>query len=256
MIKWSLIVIMTTGLLFSGCAGCSKSGRAKLKMERENPGVPDRKAAPAEAEEEAPPVVRPPSSPDSRREFQSIPNILAKAEPAVFIIHTLDRTGAAISQGTGFFIKENGVGLSNYHVFEGGSSWIIQTVDGKKYEVNEVLETSQEFDFILFRVRSSAQRFPSLKLAALTPGKGEDILVLGNPQGLESTVTRGIVSSIRPLDGLDDLIQIDAAISPGSSGSPVLNMYGEAVGYATLQIEDCENCNFAFNIKIVDRFNF
>jgi len=68
---------------------------------------------------------------------------------------------------------------------------------------------------------------------------------------LESTLTKGIVSAIRSEVVPNDRIQIDAAISPGSSGGPVMNMNGEVFGVATFKALDCENCNFAVNIKLI-----
>ena len=78
-------------------------------------------------------------------------------------------------------------------------------------------------------------------------------LRMGNPKGLESTVSRGIVSSIRKYKGQRDaLIQMDAAISPGSSGSPVMNSKGEVVGIATMLVKQCAYSNFAFNIALLE----
>ena len=90
---------------------------------------------------------------------------------------------------------------------------------------------------------------PYLELSQVLPQQGEEIFVIGNPSGLENTVTRGIVSAIR-----EDLIQIDAAISPGSSGSPVSNMNGKVVGIATFKIvEGCELCNFAISADLIKK---
>ena len=170
----------------------------------------------------------------------------------MFIVRTYDRSGKGVGQGTGFFIESSGIGVSNYHVFEGGNAWRVQTTNGRQYEVEKIIKQNEKFDYVIFQVKTHDVSY--LPLSATLPGKGEDIVVLGNPRGLESTVSRGIVSSIRNFHQRKDaLIQIDAAISPGSSGSPVMNMKGEVVGIATMQVEKCENCNFAFSIDVLSK---
>ncbi len=241
-ICWSFIIMC----LLSGCSSCSRSGRKQdvpqsrlvnksgsvIKVDTVNEGY-------------QPPIM---ASSDQRE--KSLMDIVEQAEPCVFMVKTYDRGGKSIGQGTGFFIESSGVGVSNYHVFENGKTWKVQTMDGKKYNVEKIIAQSEAFDYIIFQV--GTQHVSYLSLAAAKPKKGEDIVVLGNPQGLESTVTRGIVSSIRSFRQQDDaLIQIDAAISAGSSGSPVMNMKGEVVGIATMKIDKCENCNFAFNIDVL-----
>ncbi len=185
--------------------------------------------------------------------IMSLQDLVKQTEPSVFLVITYNEDGEAIATGTGFFVNKEGIALSNYHVFKGGSRWRIKTKNERYYDINDVLDYDKEKDFIIFKV-GGINNVSSLKLSNSLPGKGEDIFVLGNPHGLESTVTKGVVSAIRSWDSKNDFIQIDAPISSGSSGSPVLNMKGEVVGVATLKImEDCESCNFAININLVKR---
>lgn len=180
---------------------------------------------------------------------RTIPEVVAMAERAVFLVYAFDAAGNAFKQGSGFFIDSSGIGVSNFHVFEGGAQWAIQTIDKRQYRVSEVLQSSREYDHVVFRVQAAAP-FPCLKIAPGPAVKGEEILVIGNPRGLESTVTQGIVSALR-----SPMIQIDAAVSPGNSGGPVLNRRGEVLGIATQKMRDCENCNFAFDIRVLDLGN-
>ena len=183
---------------------------------------------------------------------KSLAEIIAHAEPCVFVVHTYNRKGKRIGQGTGFFIEESGVGVSNYHVFEKGRSWRIRTTDGQEHPVKRIMYQSKKFDYVVFQV-ATQQDMPYLSLGDILPLKGEDIVVLGNPRGLESTASRGIVSSIRDYQGQNQaIIQVDAAISPGSSGSPVMNRQGEVVGIATMKVNGCESCNYAFNINLLN----
>lgn len=189
---------------------------------------------------------------EPKTEFTSFVDLVEYAEQAVFLVLGRNEKGRTVSQGTGFFIEESGLAVSNHHVFEGGVEWMIRTKSGNRYKVSEIIESNKEFDYILFRVELGENKsFPYLKAAEEVPRKGTDIFVLGNPRGLESTITRGIVSAIRDQGEKQAVIQIDAAISPGSSGSPVMNMDGRVVGVATYKARNCESCNFAMNIKLL-----
>jgi Tfp pilus assembly protein PilF len=84
-----------------------------------------------------------------------------------------------------------------------------------------------------------------LSLDRTSPQEGESIVVIGNPFGLEGSVTNGIVSAVRDIPTFGRIIQITAPISPGSSGSPVVNMQGQVIGVATLQITGGQSVNFA-----------
>ena len=175
-----------------------------------------------------------------------VPDLVERIEPTVFLVYSYN-PGYSGKQGSGFFVSKTGIGVSNYHVFEGGSQQEIKTTDGRKFQVTNVLAQSQEYDYVVFQVENSAgTEFPFLPAATVTPRKGEEILVLGNPRGLENTLSKGIVSALRP-----PLIQMDAAISPGSSGGPVMNMRGEVIGIATFKVKGCENCNLAFDIQVI-----
>lgn len=190
-----------------------------------------------------------PKQPYQPLEGKSLRELVKLAEPCVFLVYALDEDNQPISSGTGFFINGEGLGVSNYHVFEGAKKWALKTKGGKTYPVAWVIGYNEELDYVTFRVNISQS--PYLQLASDLPQKGEDIFVLGNPKGLESSVTRGVVSAFRARHQENDFIQIDAAISPGSSGSPVMNMQGEVVGIATAKLNECENCNFAVNIQLI-----
>ena len=179
----------------------------------------------------------------------TFPEIVREVSKAVFMLYTFDDNNRQLGFGTGFFIDPNGIGLSNHHVTERGSRWIAKISEDEYYEVIEIIDYSSVHDYIRFRVNSE-RPVSYLKINHEIPYQGTDIFVLGNPKGLERTLTRGVVSAIRSINSPSDFLQIDAAISPGSSGSPVLTMEGKVVGIATGAHLDCEACNFAVNIQI------
>lgn len=186
---------------------------------------------------------------DKKRSFKAV---VKEREKGVFLVVNLNGYNQQQGIGTGFFITDGGIAVSNYHVFEGGENWLIKTAKGEVRRVTEVYYADDKNDFVIFQVDLEGLAVVPVPLFEGKVEKGEEIFVLGNPNGLESSLTRGVVSAIRVGHfDMENLIQIDAAISPGSSGSPVMTMEGTAIGIATLKQRDCENCNFAVNIKTV-----
>jgi pSer/pThr/pTyr-binding forkhead associated (FHA) protein len=195
----------------------------------------------------------------------SFSDVVKRTEQSVFMIESFDRYGNSV-QGTGFFIGENGLGVTNYHVIQGGTKWVIKTIEGNTYELKDFVERNKAYDYAVFTIDDQGDFFRPLRRASTTPAKGDEIFVIGNPKGIESTVTKGIISGLKGgsedeiMNGRfkegDDFLQIDVAISHGSSGSPVLNMKGEVVGIATLSFQeaDCINCNFALNAQMLKKF--
>src|SRR5204863_3042512 len=118
-------------------------------------------------------------------------------------------------------------------------------LDGKKFPVKGVLAVDGEGDLALLQVDVPRELAIPLPVIRAVPQEGESIVVIGNPYGLEGSVSNGIVSAVREISGYGKIIQITAAISPGSSGSPVVNMQGQVIGIATLQITGGQSVNFA-----------
>jgi serine protease Do len=124
------------------------------------------------------------------------------------------------------------------------------------------LKMNTTYDYAIFSVDAGSGGYNVLKISDETAEKGQDICVLGNPQGIESTLTKGIISGFKGgtekeiMSGNfgegNSFIQMDVAISHGSSGSPVMNMKGEVIGIATLSFAEanCVNCNFALNSEM------
>ena len=172
-----------------------------------------------------------------------ISTLYEQNKDAVFVIYTSDGTNGA--QGSGFFINSRGIAVSNYHVFKGSSRGLetIKTNSGS-YKVESVLASSEENDYIVFKV-AAIGAFPSLKIAGSLPRVGEDVFAIGAPEGLEHTLSKGIVSSYRGLG--QSVIQTTTEITHGSSGGPLFNMRGEVIGITTAGLGDA-NLNFALSI--------
>jgi len=187
-----------------------------------------------------------PSLPKEKEEStKSLPSIIKRIKPSVVIVFTYDNKGEFLKLGSGFFISQNGDIITNYHVLQGASSAEVKTSDGKTYPITYIVAEDEQSDIIRLSVDISSKYVHPLSLSTTVPEVGERILVYGSPLGLEKTVSDGIISAIREVPGYGKLIQITAPISPGSSGSPVLNMKGEVIGIATFQMVEGQNLNFA-----------
>ncbi len=174
-----------------------------------------------------------------------LPALIKKVEPSIVVILNYDREGKIRSQGTGFFIDKGGDVITNYHVFHEASRSEIKTLDGRGYSIKGIVTEDQEGDLTRVSVDIPEERVRPLPISPAPPEVGEKIIVIGTPLGLDQTVSDGIVSAIREIPGFGKIMQMTAPISPGSSGSPVLNMKGEVVGVATFLILAGQNLNFA-----------
>lgn len=176
---------------------------------------------------------------------ESLPQLIKRIKPAVVAITTYDKAGEKIAEGSGFFVGPDRV-ITNRHVIEDAFSATVRTHSGATARVNGILAADEEGDLAIVRVVLPARDvLTPLVISNVKVEEGERVLVIGNPLGLEGTISDGLVSAVRELDKFGAIIQITAPISPGSSGSPVINMRGQVVGIATSQFTKGQNLNFA-----------
>lgn len=175
---------------------------------------------------------------------EDLPELVRRIKPSAVAIQTFDSRGEQLSRGSGFFIESDRV-VTNRHVIENAYRAEIHSSTGTVYPVKGVLAVDAEGDLALLKVDAPAGVARPLSLDRTSPQEGESVVVIGNPFGLEGSVTNGIVSAVRDIPTFGRIIQITAPISPGSSGSPVVNMRGQVLGVATLQITGGQSINFA-----------
>jgi endonuclease G len=242
--KAKLIHIFIISIIFLGlksCSGCSRSGLREIADSRRvsNYNLSDQPATRKTTPKKLP-----------QSQSESSPKILSKLfqqnKDAVFLIYT--KSGNEDFQGTGFFISEDGIGISNYHVFKGTSKGLetIELSNGRTLKISNILHFDEENDYIIFKVNNS-ERVQSLRISNITPIVGEEVFAIGNPQGLEHTLSTGIISALR--DG-GKILQTTTEITYGSSGGPLLNMDGEVIGITTAGMGEA-NLNFAINIQSI-----
>jgi S1-C subfamily serine protease len=162
---------------------------------------------------------------------------------AINAVVTID---AGRSRGTGFFVARDLV-ITNAHVVGQEASVTLRLDDGTTTAAR-VERLSIETDLALLRTPAARPSGVVLPLgSAIGLRSGQEVIVIGSPLGLQSTVTRGIVSALRDASGVL-LVQTDAAINPGNSGGPLLDRQGRVIGVATLKQGDAESLGFAVAI--------
>ena len=173
-----------------------------------------------------------------------LPQLVRQIKPSAVAIETFDRQGKSVSRGSGFFVDADKI-ITNRHVIEKSNRVEVLLSNGKKFQANGILAIDGEGDLALLKVSIPREFARPLPIVQTNPEEGESIVVIGNPYGLQGSVSNGIVSAVREIPGYGKIIQITAPISPGSSGSPVVNMRGQVIGVATLQAEEGQSLNFA-----------
>ena len=154
-----------------------------------------------------------------------------------------DVNGQPIGLGSGFFVRFNQI-ATNLHVVEGAANGYAKLVGKKrKYEINGISAIDAKRDLVILQVAASHRQLVSIADSD-TVQVGDPVYAIGNPRGLEGTFSQGIISSVRKI-GTDRLLQITAPVSPGSSGGPVLNENGKAIGVSVATFQGGQNLNFA-----------
>lgn len=158
------------------------------------------------------------------------------------------KDGIPYSQGSGFFIDKNTL-VTNFHCVAGADKIEFKiTGDDEIYKGAKVVKASDDYDLAII---STKQDFPFVKIDSLGKEEvGSKVYAIGNPRGLEGTISDGILSGKRDNEGIEYL-QITAPISPGNSGGPVLNEKGEVIGVATFTFRNSQSLNFAMPIKYI-----
>lgn len=139
-----------------------------------------------------------------------------------------------MSQGSGFFVSEDGYLVTNHHVIENGTKFTVVMDDGTEYDA-ELVGADDRTDLAVLKVNADRE-FIYVDFDDDEIRVGEWVVAVGNPFGLGGTVTAGIVSAhnraIRS-NRFDDFLQIDAAVNKGNSGGPAFNLEGEVIGINT-----------------------
>ena len=176
--------------------------------------------------------------------------ILQKESPAIVTVYAVDKDHKPFALGTGFIVRPNGVVVTNFHVVKDAYDAQIKMKDGEIYDNVTVLDYDERRDVIVLKIRALDQSTVTLGDSS-TVEAGDRAYAIGNPEGYEYTISDGLISGVRVIEGTQQL-QITVPISHGSSGGPLYNIYGQVIGItAAGYMEGAENLNFAVPIKYV-----
>jgi S1-C subfamily serine protease len=185
-----------------------------------------------------------------RKNIPSVVNVTSRAMTFDFFYGLVPQEG----QGSGFVIDKEGHIITNYHVIADARQVEVTMHNRKKFKAT-VVGTDPAHDLAVIQIKAT-DLIPAVLGDSRNLQVGQKVYAIGNPFGLAGTMTRGIVSSIRPVrepNGamIDEAIQTDAAINPGNSGGPLMNWHGEVIGINTMILSNVgQNAGIGFAIPI------
>ena len=193
-----------------------------------------------------------------------IPTLFDRVSPAVVMISAQSinpyKVQGRVSHiiGSGFIYDSKGLIITNSHVAFGRQALYVTLDDGSVVAAH-LLGADPIYDIAVLQIpKPEKGKFTTVPLGDSAQLRvGENVIAIGNPLGLDQTVTRGIVSGVNrilpgtPLSLSEPLIQTDTPINPGNSGGPLLNMCGEVIGMNTAIVPDAQNIGFAIPVNLI-----
>ncbi|UOD33985.1 trypsin-like peptidase domain-containing protein [Deferribacteraceae bacterium V6Fe1] len=160
------------------------------------------------------------------------------------------------SIGSGFFIDTDGTAVTNYHVIKSASKIYAVAGDEIQYEA-ELIGGDEDLDIAIIKVKNIKNVTPVTLGTSSDIMLGETVIAMGNPYGLESSVSTGVVSNTNRILNINNsfstFIQIDAPINPGNSGGPLVNLDGEVIGINSAIYKEAQGIGFSIPIDILKR---
>ena len=197
---------------------------------------------------------------------ETVPELFRRLSPSVVSISAVSfdpfkaRNRMTATVGSGLIIREDGFILTNSHLVFAHQTISVTLDDGRMVPA-ELVGADPLLDLAVLRIQAPAKGFPDMSFGDSDKIEiGEEVLAIGNPFGLEQTLTMGVISGINrtlptaPMTLRLPLIQTDAAINPGNSGGPLVNRCGEVIGINTAMLGRAENIGFAIPINLAKRF--
>jgi serine protease Do len=194
-----------------------------------------------------------------------LPELFNQVSPAVVFISAIsidpfklnNRVNIAI--GSGVIFNDEGLILTNSHVVFGKQAIFVTLDDGRKFPVI-LLGADPIYDLAILKIPNVPMELPKAVLGDSSKIQiGEEVIAIGNPLGLEQTLTRGVISGVNRIIQENQmplmlpLIQMDAAINPGNSGGPLVNLCGEVIGINTATMSEAQNIGFAVPINLAKK---
>ena len=177
-----------------------------------------------------------------------------KIRPSIVVITQEGREGKVVGTGTGFVISEDGLIATCSHVI--GESRLIKVRfdNGNEYKVEKIFASDRKLDLAILKINEAGLKPLQLETEKNSE-QGMEVIAMGNPQGLEFSIVRGIISGIREIEN-QSLIQIAIPIEPGNSGGPLMNDKGKVCGIINMKSAITENLGFAIPVNNLIKINF
>jgi hypothetical protein len=174
--------------------------------------------------------------------------VVRKSSPAVVLI--TGKGESRSSQGTGFIVSPDGKIVTSLHVIRNFIDGAVRLPSGETYDRFSVLAFDERRDLAIIKI--AGFQLPTAELGNSSEASpGEPVVIIGNPMGLEGTVTAGVLSAVRDLPEGFRILQTDAPANPGNSGGPLINARGQVIGVVGFKLRDAEGLNFAVPINQV-----
>lgn len=223
--------------VFAGSTESDDSALTPFPLEQENPETP----APLKLEDLLGALDAKQPREDPNKEF-SASELYVRASPSVLYIENFDINGKLAGMGSGFLVTPDGHVVTNLHVIRGADTVTVRLSSGATTAVQGVLCFDEAHDIAVLDIGGS--RHDYLQLSMVKPTVGARVYAIGNPRGFTGTLSEGLVSGLPELEGVL-YVQTTAAISPGSSGGPLLTANGTVIGITTLTHPGAQNLNLA-----------
>ena len=172
-----------------------------------------------------------------------------KVQRATVTVYVFDQAGKPLGQGSGFFFREYGHLLTNYHVLGGAASARVKTFEGSEFTVESIVAEDKPDDIVEAIVDMPYGSAPYLLPSSVAPRAGDPLMVTGSPLGVARVVSTGKVITVAPIHELGTCIVHDARSARGSSGSPVVNPAGEVIGMETAGLVGRPDVDFAVPVE-------
>lgn len=180
---------------------------------------------------------------------KSASDIAREQGQAMVVIEALDAAGNVTGQGSGFIVTPKGAVVTNLHVIQGAHTVRVKLTNGDVYKTQELVDVDDAKDLAILKLKGF--KLPVVALGDSDKTEiGESVVVISSPEGLTNSLSTGVVSGVRRLEGLR-VFQISAPISQGSSGGAMFDSTGAVVGIVTYLLRGGQNINFAVPINYV-----
>jgi S1-C subfamily serine protease len=224
---------------------CKDNEPVKRKRFFSKPKKDNKEDPKVEVKEQTPLKSITPSPPKSL----STKELFQRTRDSVVLIMSFDDNYQPLAIGSGFYVDDGTKIATNLHVVSDALIVRVKNHEGKVFKANVLLGVDSTHDLAMLEANISGKPIP---LSQRTPEIGEDVIAIGNPKGVEATLSRGIVSGVRNDQG-SVFYQVTAPISPGSSGGPVIDVNGEAIGVSTFYVQGGQNLNFAMPSDYINK---